>query len=689
MVNNADKVCVVLAGQPNTGKSTIFSALTGMYQDVGNWPGKTVEKKLGKATHQNGDYIVIDLPGAYSLYEGSEEEQIAAEFLREQTANLVIIVASAVSPARTLSFATDILVQQIPCIIIFTMADVARDNDISFDTNGIEEALGIPTLLITATKSDDVKKLQKCIRETCMQNPHVISIASSLLKFIPDDVAVECTRCAEELSTTVPRDTAFASVWLALQGDKKAQQDIQEHTTGYTNLFTTKTQFLARKAAYDWAESVLAKKSTVSGTTRDDPAAGATSTSVDIPDNSFAEVPVNLSDDRKVARTVLWDSWLLHPFWGGLSLAIIMLLTLILGFGLGFPLSALVAVAFSLAEPFIASIGEGYALLTAMALGVWKGVGAVFTMLPFLAIFYAIFAILEDVGYMARTSVIMNRVMSVIGLDGKTFIPLLFAVPCNISGAIGTRILENPRQRMVALLLVPLVPCTAKIVVTVTLASWLFPPIQAFFIVLSLLFINLLVLCACSLLFCKIYKTKETSAGLLMELPHYHKPNYKTIRQNVWRNILGFIKKATTVIVSISVILWFLSNYPSTQIESSYLGQIGKFLDPVGELMGANWRLVTSLLASAVNKEAILATIGVLYDSSLADLPHVLQESVSKSSGIAFLVAQSLFITCVAALGVLHNEARSWKILVIIAVYSIILPFILASIVYHLLQLFY
>ncbi len=661
-MESVSSLSVAIAGQPNTGKSTIFGALTGTYQEVGNWPGKTVEKKQGRAPQKNGGYTVIDLPGSYSLSALSEEERIAVDFLRREAPDLVVVTAGAVSPERTLAYALDIIVMGRPVIIVLNMADIAEANGIRLDVKSIAEALGVPVLLLSAIKKGDVAMLRGAVAQALRGPRQPAPMPEGVVSFLPGPLREAFSACVGLLRRHygMEQDNAFAVIWQALHGDAKNRALLAAvpEAAGITDqVFSEQAAAQFREARGRWMERLTGR------------------------DRREAS--------RSGNRTAVWDAWILHPVWGALSMLFILFFTLAVGFGVGFPLAALTAKLFAVPEPHILAWGqEGAPMLAALTIGAWRGVSSVVAMLPFLVVFYGIFAFLEDVGYMARAAFIMDRAMSRIGLNGKAFIPLLFAVPCNIAGVVGCRTIENPRDRLLTILLIPLVPCTAKIVVMVSIASWLFPPLQAALTVAGLLCMNALVLAAVSLFAGKLIPRSSDIHGLLMELPHFHRPNFRTISRYVARNTAAFLKKASTLIVAFSILLWFVAYYPTAEIESSLLGQFGKAIQPLGDMMGFDWRLLTALLASAVSKEALLATLGIVYEAGPDLLPAILRASVSYAGGVAFMCAQSLFLPCVITLGILYSESRSLKVIMVIVAYTLLLPIIVASLVYHTLMLF-
>ncbi len=365
-------------------------------------------------------------------------------------------------------------------------------------------------------------------------------------------------------------------------------------------------------------------------------------------------------------------------------MAAILLAAIIAGFLLGFPLAMATGQFFKWLEPSISALmPSSLPLLASLVTGTWKGFGAVLSMLPFIIIFYAVFALLEDVGYMARAALLMDRCMRRIGLNGRAFVPLLFSLPCNITGVIGLRTMDDARQRFLTLLLIPLVPCAAKIIVLVTLASWFFAPAAAVMVIIGLLSMNALLLGVCSLIFNRFAPNNDTLPGLLLELPHYHRPNFRTICRQVYRSILAFIKKAATVIVSFTVLVWVISHYPGGSIETSLLGKFGHLAQPLGELMGMDWKLLTSLLASSISKEAVMATMSVVYNAGPGDLPTVLRAGISQGGAIAFMCAQSLFIPCIATIGMMFNETRSLKVVGFIVGYTALLAFIMGILAFQ------
>ena len=658
---------VAIAGQPNTGKSTVFNTLTGLYQEVGNWAGKTAEKKSGRAPEKQGGYTVIDLPGSYTLSANSEEERIAVDYLMRENPELTVVVANAASPERTLSYALDLALLQKPMIVALNMADVAAKSGICPAVESLAEALGIPVLLLSATKKKDIPALQKAIGEALRNGsratPPLERLMSGLYDALADkNLAKSMALAADAISTQAARTRpeSMALLWYALEGRVESRQQLiglAEKMPELKKLLESDVSTSLAQARYAWLEDATGMDSAAA-----------------------------LQKSNRTART---DRWLLHPLWGSVAMLGIILAAVVIGFGLGFPLTYQVGMLFRDLLPLVSGlVPESSPLVSALLTGTWKGVGAVLSMLPFILAFYAVFAFLEDIGYMARAAFIMDRAMSKIGLNGKTFIPLLFAVPCNITGVIGARTVDDPRQRLLTFLLIPLVPCTAKLIVLSTLSIWLFPPSLAPLVVLGLVGLNAAVLGACSLIFGRFIPQNNDVPGLLMELPHYHRPNLRTITRYVIRSAMGFLKKAATLIVAFSVLIWFLSYYPSGDIQTSLLGSFGKAISPLGEMMGVDWRVLTALLSSAVSREAVMATLGVLFGAGPDELPAALNSALSPAGAVAFMCAQSLFIPCIATIGILFSETRSWRILGVISGYTVFLPFIVAILVYQVLNLF-
>jgi hypothetical protein len=294
-----------------------------------------------------------------------------------------------------------------------------------------------------------------------------------------------------------------------------------------------------------------------------------------------------------------------------------------------------------------------------------RGVGSVVCLTPFLVTFYAIFALLEDVGYLARIAYVMHGPMTRIGLTGKAFVALLFSLPCNVAGVSAGRICDSDRQRKMAAILAPFVPCSAKLAVSATLASWLFPPWIAGAAVFGVLVLNALLLGLAGTTVDRLLPGREAQ-HLLLELPRYQRPRLRVIASEAVARGWAFVQKAGTLIVSFCVLVWFFAYYPTGDIRTSLLGQVGVRLEPLGAVLGFDWRLLTSLLTSVLNKEAVLATLAIIYGVPLDRLPEVLRAEMGAAQAMSFMVAQSLFLPCVATMGVLRKECgRSWVVLAV------------------------
>ncbi|MEQ8204414.1 MAG: ferrous iron transport protein B, partial [Smithellaceae bacterium] len=290
--------------------------------------------------------------------------------------------------------------------------------------------------------------------------------------------------------------------------------------------------------------------------------------------------------------------------------------------------------------------------------GVIGGVGSVITFLPILIIFFVTMALLEDVGYMARAAYVMDRIMHIVGLHGKSFIPMCLGFGCNVPAVLGARIIETRKARMITLLLIPFVPCTARLAVLTLVSAAVFGPIAPY-VSWSILALNIVALGIAGIFVNKFIK--EQDAPFIMELPIYHRPDLRTMMMVVWSRTIAFIRKAGTVILGVSILIWFLSYYPSGIVEESWLAALGKFLEPVGSLLGLNWKMIAALLTGLVAKETVIATLGVLYSVGAEGLVNVLPQIMSHASAAAFLVVMMLFIPCAGTIAVLKKEMNSNK----------------------------
>lgn len=267
-------------------------------------------------------------------------------------------------------------------------------------------------------------------------------------------------------------------------------------------------------------------------------------------------------------------------------------------------------------------------------------------------------ALLEDVGYMARAAYVMDRIMHIVGLHGKSFIPMCLGFGCNVPAVLGARIIETRKARMITLLLIPFVPCTARLAVLTLVSAAVFGPIAPY-VSWSILALNIVALGIAGIFVNKFIK--EQDAPFIMELPIYHRPDLRTMMMVVWSRTIAFIRKAGTVILGVSILIWFLSYYPSGIVEESWLAALGKFLEPVGSLLGLNWKMIAALLTGLVAKETVIATLGVLYSVGAEGLVNVLPQIMSHASAAAFLVVMMLFIPCAGTIAVLKKEMNSNK----------------------------
>ena len=628
---------IALAGQPNVGKSTVFNMLTGLNQHVGNWPGKTVEMRSGHLEHHGLSIEVVDLPGAYCLTAASPEELVTREYIIREDPDVVMVVISASSLERNLYLVTELLALQCPLAIGLNMMDVARQEGFEIRADVLATMIGVPVVPMTAAKGQGVHELLDAAigvaNEASAQNPDRPEIRA--------DHRDVLDRVESLIADSVPEP--YPLRWVALkllEGDQEITSLIGESCppdrwAGVQEILREHEDAIVAVASgrYEWI-------------------------------GRMARAAMTRPRAGRVTITQRIDNVATHPVWGLLLLAAVLGLVFGLTYAVGGPVQGWVEakIMSPLAMWLEAVLGAGPAWFRGLVVdGVIGGVGTMLTFLPILVIFFAGMGVLEDVGYMARAAFVMDRFMHGIGLHGKSFIPLFLGFGCNVPAVMGARIIESPSNRILTIMLAPLVPCTARLAVLTVLAQAFFPQ-RAVLVTWSLTALPLVVLAVSGIVIRRWFMKTDPSA-LIMEMPLYHLPNAKTIAITVWQRTLSFLQKAGTVILAVSVVIWALVAFPGNDVDSSYMAAIGRVLEPVGRLMGLGWRPIVALISSFVAKENAVATLGVL--SGMGGQPGGLQTLMgtefTPASALAFLVAQMLFVPCVSTLAVIRQETGSWK----------------------------
>ncbi len=644
---------IALAGQPNVGKSTIFNWLTGLNQHVGNWPGKTIEQKIGTFTYHGRQYSVVDLPGTYSLTANSEEERIARDYILRERPDVVVAVADAAVLERSLYLLTELIALPVPIILVLNMMDVAKQEGFQIKPQVLEEALGIPVVPMSAAHGQGMEQLLTTIK----------AMAAGDIDYHPSppQISAEHREVAEKLQAIIAPilPELYPPDWVAmkmLEGDTemidlvKARLPEGRWREVDTLLYQHEDAVLDIAAArYTWIDRML-------------------------------RAAITRPRVGQVGLTGRLDTVLTHPLWGMLILLSVLGGVFWLTYTVSAPMQGWLGNRLGdLAEIVHLWMRASPAWLRALvADGIIGGVGLVVTFLPILVIFFAVMAILEDTGYMARIAYLTDRFMHTMGLHGKSFIPLLLGFGCNVPAVLGTRIIENRRARLLTILLAPLVPCTARMAV-ITVLTPIFFGNHAAWVAWGLVTINIIVLAALGILLHHLLFHGE-QASFIMELPLYHLPNGRTIALYVWQNVIAFLQKAGSTILVVSLIVWALAYFPDGVQGGSYLVRLGHWLEPLGKLMGLSWQAMTALLTSFVAKENTIATLGILYGS---DLAGAITRSLSRASGLAFLVTQMLFIPCAATVAVIRQEAGGRWALASTVLLSI-LSFIAGMLVYRL-----
>jgi ferrous iron transport protein B len=688
---------IALAGNPNSGKTTIFNAITGARQHVGNYPGVTVERKVGEASCDGESLRVIDLPGTYSLSAHSPDEKVARQVLLTEKPDVVVQIVDAGNLERNLYLTVQLLEMKTPLLIALNMMDEVEKKGISINVSQLAALLGVPVVPTIGSRQKGIEDLLKKTIATASEarvspvEPHygaelekaITQVNEALLagkaakKYDPRWLAIKLIENDPEVTAWVIEAEGLAAVAKAKEAGDRLKLVMGDDP-----------EILMADARYGFVHGAVAET-------------------------------VSLTQGHMPSLTDRVDTVLANRLLGLPIFLFFMWATFTVTFTLGTPAADLIARAFAWTGTELAAVMPDGMLKSLLLDGVIAGVGGVLIFLPNILLLFMMVSIMEDSGYMARAAFIVDRVMHLVGLHGKSFIPLFLGFGCNVPAIMGARVLENERDRIATIMVTPYISCSARLPVYVLLAGAFFPAQRAGTLIFSLYLLGIIVAMAMARLL-RVYVVKGPPTPFVMELPPYRLPTARSVIIHMFERAWMYLKKAGTIILAVSIIVWFLANFPARpryspdlqsaiaaagdvsklspdrkaeaalqRTEQTYAGMIGKVLAPALAPAGlGNWKIAMSLFSGFVAKEIVVSTMGTLYslgeDNAEPDLRSALRADpfFTPLRAYALMVFVLLYTPCLASVAVARRELNSWKWTLLMVGMSIAIAYLTAAAVW-------
>ena len=657
-----------LAGNQNCGKTTLFNALTGSNQHVGNFPGVTVDQKAGVI--KGTDHQVVDLPGIYSIRPYTQEEVVTRDFILKSKPDAIINIVDATNMERNLYLTLQLLTLQVPTVIALNMMDELVGNGGSVDVKKMSEALGVPVVPISAAKNQGITELVDTLIDTASRR-----VTPKVQDFCPEGPVHRCIHAVchiiEDHAQRINIARRFCAMKLiegeqdffdALELSQNEKELIEhaviemEHETG-----------LDRNAAladmrYNFIEKVC------------------------------GECVVKAKESKEHRRSMRLDKVLTHRIFAIPLFIAIMGLVFFLTFNVvGAFLSDVMSYAIDgltiLADRALTVYGINPVVHSLIIDGIFAGVGSVVSFLPLIVTLFFFLSILEDSGYMARVAFVMDKPLRKIGLSGRSFVPMLVGFGCSVPAIMATRTLSSNRDRKMTILLTPFMSCSAKIPIYTLFAAAFFPGHEL--IVMPALYFGGILMGILVALVLKNTAFKGNPVPFVMELPNYRFPSAKSVVLLMWEKAKDFLTRAFTVIFLATVIIWFMGSFDTRlnvveNSASSILAALGRLVSPVFAPLGfGDWRMVTALVSGFTAKEAVVSTFGVILGVSTEQLGTALHSLFTTASAASFLAFCLLYTPCVAAVSTIRTELRSgWKTVGIVFAQCLV-AWLAAFVVYH------
>ena len=658
-----------LVGNQNCGKTTLFNCLTGSNQHVGNFPGVTVDQKIGKINGTKNT-SVVDLPGIYSLRPYTQEEIVTRDFIINEKPDGIINIVDATNVERNLYLSLQLLEMHIPMVIALNMMDEVRNNGGTIDIPKMSKMLGVPVIPISAAKNEGISevvshaldvaknKVFPKITDFCPQGP-VHRCVHSVTHQIEDHaikLGISPRFCATKL---IENDSDFIKV---LELDENELELIEHSVVEMETEHGMDRNAALADMRYNFIENVC--------------------------DASV----VKCEESKEHIRSVKIDNVLTGKYLAIPLFVLIMCAIFYLTFGvIGSALSDLLADGIDklsdVVDKGLTSYKINPVVHSLIIDGIFAGVGSVLSFLPIIVVLFFFLSVLEDTGYMARVAFVMDKLLRKIGLSGRSVVPMLIGFGCSVPAVMASRTLSSNRDRKLTIMLVPFMSCSAKIPIYTLFASAFFPK-HAALVMIILYFSGILIGIIVALLL-KSTAFRGKPVPFVMELPNYRIPSLKTVLLLMWDKAKDFLQKAFTVIFVATIIIWFLQKFDArlnvvTDSSESLLALIGKWLTPIFTPLGfGDWRVTTSLISGFTAKEAVVSTLGVLTQTSNAELQNTLGSMFTPLSAASFLTFTLLYTPCVAAVAAIKRELASRSKTLIIVIFQCLIAWLAALAVFQ------
>lgn len=657
-----------LVGNQNCGKTTLFNQLTGANQHVGNFPGVTVDSKLGVMRGTKG-CEVADLPGIYSMRPYTGEEVVTRDFLLNEHPDGIINIVDATNIERNLYLTLQLVEMQLPMVLALNMMDEVRGNGGTIDVSAMSDELGIPVIPIVAAKNEGIDELIECAVRTAREKRKPRRV-----DFCDDGPVHRCIHAVSHLiedhALTAGMSRRFAATKM-IEGDR----DIIERLSVNQN-------------EMELLEHSIVEMEDEGGLDRN---AAIASMRYDYIERLCARTVVKCRESREHLRSVRIDRVLTNkyasiPVFVGIMLLIFWLTFDVVGAALQDLLALGIDRLAQLADRALTAYGINPVVHSLVIKGIFAGVGSVVSFLPIIVVMFFFLSILEDTGYMARIAFVMDKLLRRIGLSGRSFVPMLIGFGCTVPAVMATRTLPSSRDRRLTILLTPFMSCSAKIPIYAVFSAAFFPQHAA--LTMGILYFGGMVIGVMVALLLNKTAFRGKPVPFVMELPNYRMPSAKSVAMLLWDKAKDFLQRAFGIIFVATLVIWFLESFDAqlnfvTDSADSLLASVGKFLTPVFQPLGfGDWRITTALVTGFTAKEAVVSTLGILTGVGTEQLSGALAGLFTTASAVSFLTFTLLYTPCVAAIAAIGRElGGKWRG-ALVAVFQCAVAWVLAALAY-------